>query len=104
MPVETLDDQLFMLSDFGVSATYTPAGGSARDITVIFDNEYIPVDTGGSVAFAMQQPKALARTSDIPGADQGDFMNINGVDYTVSIVMPDGTGMTELMLALRDNA
>lgn len=102
MPVETINDQLFMLSDFGVSATYTPAGGSASNITVIFDNEYIPVDTGASVAFAMQQPKALARTIDVPGADQGDLISIDGIDYTVTIVMPDGTGMTELMLALRE--
>ena len=96
--VETADDRLIMLTDFGVTATYTPSGGSASSITVIFDNEYIPVDTGASVAFAMNQPKAMVRTQDMPSAAEGDAIVIGGVNYIIRIVMADGTGMTELML------
>ena len=96
--VETADDRLIMLADFGVSATYTPSGGTATAVTVIFDNDYIPVDTGASVAFAMNQPKAMARTQDMPSAAEGDAIVIGGVNYIIRVVMTDGTGMTEIML------
>lgn len=98
MAVETADDRSYLLADFDVSATYTPVGGTASTITVIFDNEYIPVDTGGGVSFAMQQPKCVGRTADFAGAVEGGTLLISGVTYAIRIVMPDGTGMTELML------
>lgn len=98
MAVETADDRSYFLMDFGVSATYTPVGGGSSTITVIFDNEYIPVETGGSIPFAMQQPKCLARTADLTGTIEGGSLVIGSVTYAIRIVMPDGTGMTELML------
>jgi hypothetical protein len=96
--VETADDRAFLLADFGVPAIFTPNGGTATTITVIFDNEFIPVDTGASVSFAMQQPKVMARTADLPGVAEGDTLSVGGVVYIIRIVMSDGTGMTELML------
>jgi len=96
--VETADDRALLLADFGVTATYTPSGGASSSITVIFDNEFIPVDTGASVSFAMRQPKALARSADIPNVAEGDILVVNSTTYVIRIVMPDGTGMTELML------
>lgn len=98
MAVETADDRLIMLADFGVSATFTPVGGSASNITVIFDNNYEAVDTGGGVAFAMQQPRVTCRSSDVTGVSEGATMVIESVNYIVRVVMPDGTGITELML------
>jgi len=98
MPVESDNDRLFLLADFGVSATYTPLAGGSATINVIFDNEFIPVDTGASVAFAVQQPKATVRTADIPNATEGDVLAIDGVSYVIRVVMPDGTGITELLL------
>ena len=98
MPVETADDRSYLLADFGVAATYTPVGGAGSAITVIFDNEYFAVDTGASVDFAMQQPKALARTADLASVSEGATLAIGGTTYTIRVVMPDGTGMTELML------
>jgi hypothetical protein len=96
--VETADDRLIMLADFGVAATYTPSGGSASSITVIFDNAYEAVDTGGGVSFAVRQPRVTARTADVPNASEGDTLAVEGVTYVIRIVMPDGTGITELML------
>jgi len=98
MAVETADDRLAFVADFGVSATYTPAGGGSSTITVIFDNEFIPVDTGASVSFAMQQPKVQVISSDVPNVAEGDTMVIEGITYIIRVVMRDGTGMTELML------
>ena len=98
MAVELADDRAIFLADFGVTATYTPSFGAEKSITVIFDNEYLDVDVGGSVAFATQQPKILARDGDISGMKEGDVITISNVDYTIRVVMPDGTGMTEIML------
>lgn len=98
MAVEIADDRAIFLADFGVTASYTPAGGSASDITVIFDNEYLDVDIGGAVAFATQQPKVLCLSADVTGIAEGDQMVISGTTYIVRVVMPDGTGMTEVML------
>ena len=75
MAVELADDRAIFLADFGVTATYTPSFGAEKSITVIFDNEYLDVDVGGS-----------------------DVITISNVDYTIRVVMPDGTGMTEIML------
>lgn len=98
MAVETADDRSYMLADFGVSVAYTPVGGTVKTITVIFDNEHIPVDAGGNVPFSLQQPKALCRTADLTGTVEGGQMIINSTTYVIRVIMPDGTGMTEVML------
>lgn len=98
MAVETADERAIFLADFGVACSYTPSGGTASDITVIFDNEFIDVDTTGTVTFAMQQPKVLCRDGEVSNIAEGDQMVIAGVTYIVRVVMPDGTGMTEVML------
>lgn len=98
MPVETADDRALLLADFGVSATFTPAGGTGAAVTGIVDNDYEAVDAGGSVSFAVTRPRFVCRTADISGAAEGDALAIDGVTYTIRVVMPDGTGMTELML------
>jgi hypothetical protein len=101
MPVETAADREIILMDFGLSASYTPVGGSASTITVVFDNEYYSADGSGSIAFAMRQPKAQARTSDLVGVVENASLVVEGVSYIIRVVMPDGTGMTELMLEVQ---
>lgn len=98
MAVETADDRLILLADFGEAATFTPVGGTASSITVIFDNAYEAVDVGGGSTFAVTQPRVTARTADVPGATEGATLAIGGVTYTIRVVMPDGTGITEMML------
>ena len=96
--VETDDDRTAFLADFGQAATYTPSGGTASTITVIFDNDYIDVDLASTVAFATQQPKVVTKTISVPNAAEGDVLQIDGVNYVIRVVMNDGTGMTEMML------
>lgn len=98
MAVETADDRLIMLADFGEAVLYTPVGGTQVSITAIFDNGYEAVDAGGGVSFALQQPRLTCRTLDVSSAAEGDAVSVGGVSYKVSIVMADGTGITELML------
>lgn len=98
MAVETADDRSYLLADFGVSATYTPVGGSASTITGIIDNAYEEVDPGGSVSFAMTRPRFTCRTADLPSISEGATMVVEGLNYVVRVHMPDGTGLSELML------
>ena len=100
MAVESAADRLIFLDvdDFGTTASYTVQGGSAVDISGIFDNEFIEVDAGGTVGVAIQQPIFLFRTSAVSSATDGDAITILGVAYTIRIVQDDGTGMTTLVL------
>lgn len=98
--VETAADRLALLSDFGVCARYTYADGRTRSIKVIFDNRYYQQESGGTVGAAILDPRFVCRTADIPGAAEGDQVRIDGTTYTVRIVMPDGTGMSEAQLEI----
>lgn len=99
MPVESAADRLIFLDtdDFGVSATYS-TGISATTIKGIFDNDFVEVDAGGGVPFAMQQPRFLARTADVANAVEDHTLLISGTTYKIKVVQPDGTGMTNLIL------
>ena len=77
---------------------YTPSGGSAGNVTAIVDNEYEAVETGGSVAFAVERPRLTVRTTDVSTAAEGDAVSFDGTNYIVRVVMSDGTGMTELLI------
>ena len=103
MAVESADDRSYFVAvdDFGVAATYTPAGGVASTVNGIFDNDFVEVDTGGSVTFAQQQATFTCRTADVSSAAEGDAITISGENYIVRIVQADGTGMTNLILELQ---
>lgn len=103
MAVESADDRSYFVAvdDFGVAATYTPAGGSASTVNGVFDNDFVEVDTGGSVTFAQQQATFMCRTADVSSAAEGDAITISGENYIVRIVQADGTGMTNLILELQ---
>lgn len=93
MSLETAADRLLLLSDFGVSASH---GGNT--FNVIFDNDYLDADIGGSVAFAVSQPRATCRTADISTATEGDAIVVDGLSYVIRVIMNDGTGMGVLVL------
>lgn len=98
MAVETANDRTALLADFGVSATYTPAGGDPSTVKVILDTDFQEADAGGSITFAIEIPRAIGKTADFASAAEGDSLVISGTTYTILVVMPDGQGMTELRL------
>jgi hypothetical protein len=96
--VEGSAERLIMLADFGETVSYTPAGGVSSKVKAIFDQVYDAVEVGGSVPFALTQPRLTLRSSDVSGVAEGDSFMIRSFMYKVSIVMADGTGITELAL------
>ncbi|MDB2650172.1 hypothetical protein N9Y19_04535 [Porticoccaceae bacterium] len=102
MPVETADDRALMIADFGESVIFMPSKLPDSTITAIFDNQYQSVEAGGTVSFAVVQPRLTVRSSDIPNAEEGDCFRIRGKLHVVTILMDDGTGITEIALEAQE--
>ena len=100
MAVETATELaiFFEANDFAVTASYTPQGGSSANILGIYDQEYLELDSGGSVAFAINQPRFQCDTASVPSAAEGDTLVVSGINYKIVVVQPDGTGVTTLVL------
>lgn len=102
MAVESAADRLAFLDtdEFGVEATYTPAGGGASStVKGIFDNTFIEADAEAEVNVQASVPVFTCRTADLTsGGVFNDQLVISGVTYKAKIIRPDGTGMTSLFL------
>jgi hypothetical protein len=85
---------------FGREVTYAPAGGSAFKLQGVFDAPHLAVGLrDGEVYYSTTDPKLGVRLSDFFSAPlQGDVVSIDGVDYQVIDVQPDGQGGATLDL------
>lgn len=109
MAVESADDLLIMLSDFGVNVTYTPDGGSPVTIKVIMDQEYYEVP-GETVGVNSTQPIAYGRAIELRNARFGDQIDVPAItdlgnntikdaaSYKITSVQPDNQGLIALVL------
>ena len=79
-------------SGFAVDATVQPSGPT---IQVIFDNDYVDVDTGGT-PFAGSTPRAWCRTSQAPSVSA--TVLIGSASFIVRAVEPNNDGETLLVL------
>ena len=95
MPLPFVDDLATILSVEEFATTVTYDGGT---INGIFDNETVPVETGGFVPVHEEQPRLTCRTSDIPNITQDQVMVIGGISYDVKAWVHDGTGVTTVQL------
>ena len=89
--------EFFGTDDFAEVATYTPSGGTPVTVNGIFDLEYVDIDLGG-IPIAGLKAVFTCATDDIPGGSEGDAISVRGVDYTIMVCQPDGTGVTKLIL------
>lgn len=93
-----LDDELT------VDASYTPAGGQASTVKVIFDKKYqVAVDLAGFAGVGTSGPAVTGKTTDFASAKSGDTIVISAVTYYIKTVEADGTGLTVMELS-RDSA
>lgn len=96
--VETNDFRTILLADFGVDAALTIAAVGSKTIKAIFDSAHELADVGGTVSYSVVQPRFTCKTSDVTGLAEDDVAVIDGVTYKVKVIMPDGTGITEVLL------
>ena len=89
MTLETASDlaSFFDTDTHGTAITFTPSGGSASTIDVIFNNEYVLVDEG-DVGVSATVPVITCRTADVPSVAINDTFVINSVTYKSKIIRP----------------
>ncbi len=85
------------LGGFAVQATATTRHGEVVQFPVIFDNGYAGA-LGDRLESAL--PQAVASSADVTDITHGSACTVGGVDYVVTGLQPDGTGMTTLILEL----
>lgn len=92
------DDIDIFFADFAIPAIWTPSGGEATSIEVIFDApfEAINVLTG---EVDTTKPQCLVKSSAVDGISKGDVIVCNGGPYYVVKPQPDGTGITTVILS-----
>lgn len=83
---------------FAVVATFTRGGAAVTTADVIFNDPSAPVDLNGTDV-EETQAFLLAVASAVAGVKRRDAVAVNGADYTVERINPDGTGMKLLYLA-----
>jgi len=104
MPVESAADRLSYLDadEFGVEATYTPAGEVGAAVAGIYDGPTIVRDLGESAPMIDSKSTFLCRTADLPasaaGGSAGDTLLIGATTWNVLDLQPDGQGMTLITL------
>jgi hypothetical protein len=88
---------------FGVAFTYTPNVGAPIESIGIFDAAYFAAP-GGEVDVESSQPQLHYETAKITAKPvYGEKITVNGNDYVIVGVHPDGTGTTILRLEIADD-
>lgn len=87
-----------MLLTFGEAkdAIFKPQTGGTQTVEVIFNARHQEVDRDGK-PFGSPKPRAWFRTGTFCPED-GDFIEIDGVDYLIREEKPDGLELSELLL------
>ena len=70
----------FFDGTFDEAAVYTPSGGQAKSIQVIFDNEYQAAQFKTAAAeIESSGPRAACREPDVAGVMHGDTLEVRSV-------------------------
>ena len=93
MAIESASDLAgyFDTDAVGVTATYTPSGGSGSSISVILNREFVAVEANGTVGVESYSPVVHCRLSDVSSIGHGDTFLIDSTTYTVVEVEKDVT-------------
>ena len=92
-------DAFFDTETFGQVATYTRSGYPSVSIPVIFDASGSIATLADGTEYETTAPKALCKTEDLPNIAHGDAVTVEGRQYKVIGISPDGTGVTTLTLS-----
>ena len=92
---------LFNTNHFGVVASITPIAGTARNINVIYDNEYTATRIIDDIQVENREPQIMCKTSDVTDITNGAAVTVAGKSYKVlGAPQPDGTGISTIILTL----
>ena len=82
---------------FGQSVTVSSASGNGYKLKAIFEAPYRQAPVG-ELGVESALPSLTCATSSLRAPAEGDRVTIEGVDYSVEDIRPDGTGITRLIL------
>lgn len=95
---EDLDDIMDEEDEFSIPALYKYKEGSDEPISVIFDNEYVEVNTDTEASIISRQPMIGCKDRFKRRPTRGDKVIIKKVNYSVLTYEPDGTGWATITL------
>lgn len=98
MGVETSLSDFFDLDDFAVEAILTFAGGGSVTVQGIFDTPQATRNASDLLDVTMPATQFVCPTADVSGAAEGDALEVNSVEYTVRVILTDGTGVSTFIL------
>lgn len=96
------DDLDVYFTDFSVEITLHEAAGD-RVIDALFSNEKMGAYRVKELN-SPDPPFALVKTEDVPGLDPDCPVTIDGDDYNILNILPDGTGFTNILLEQKYDA
>jgi hypothetical protein len=91
----------FDQGEFAVEAVFTRAGAEVATASVIFNAPSHEVNFG-QAAVEESAPFLMAPSASLAAVRRKDAVAVNGADYFVERLHPDGTGMTVAYLAEAD--
>jgi len=80
-----------------VSALFKPQEGSIQPVEIIFNKAHQDIDIDGK-PYGAPNPRAWIRTESICPV-YGDVLEVDGEDYLVREIKPDGLELTALVLS-----
>lgn len=85
----------------GSSVTYSPSVGDPVTVDGVFDAVYVRVDVG-QPGVSSQGPAVFLRLEDLPSEEVDPLaeITVDGTDYTIHEIQPDGLGGVLLQLHL----
>ena len=90
-------DVFFNADEFAKTATLDPLG-AARDVPVIYDETPVGDMSSELDIVSATQSHFLAKAIDMAGVTQFTRVDIDGVAYQVTEIVPDGTGLSRVFL------
>ena len=88
MTVESDDDRIALLADFGIDVTI-----GDDTVVAIFDNGF-----EDALGTWVTVPVLTARTTDFTSHARGTALTVGGVAYTIAEKHPDGTEISTIIL------
>lgn len=101
MAVESAADlaSFFDTGEFGVTASWTPSGGSAQSIAGLLIRTDIDELDGSGAAQSSRRPVFQCRSADVTGIAYGDALTVSGTGYTVAgLDYSDDGAITKVIL------
>lgn len=93
---ENLDD-FFSTTEFALTAQFGPEE-SEVDVVGIFTAAGEILNTGDGHHVTTAMASFITPAADISSYAQGDRVAINGAEYTIYDIVPDGTGLSTVQL------